>query len=344
MAADDRNVLVVDRDAADATDLFRCLDAQTGAERWVARVLAPGKLDYGNSSRATPLVHDGRVYFLGAFGDLVCVELAGGRELWRTNLRTQFAAQDELVWGVASSPLVVDGRLIVNPGGPEASLVALEPKTGEPIWRTPGGPSAFASFVVARLGGRRQLVGFDKESLGGWDVESGRRLWRLVPQRAGEFLVPTPIVAGERLIVAGENNGTRLYEFDRQGAIRPRPVAENLDLAPDSHTPVLAAGRLFGVWQKLFCLSPGDGLKTVWEHQDPALFDYATILATDERLLVTTQSGELLLIDARADHYTELSRLKLFERDNGVYSHPALVGKRLFVRGSAQVVCLPLEE
>ncbi|MEX2025983.1 MAG: hypothetical protein WEH44_01760, partial [Pirellulaceae bacterium] len=155
--------------------------------------------------------------------------------------------------------------------------------------------------------------------------------------------VPTPIVWQDKLIVATENNGTRMYAFDAAGKIEPQPLGEHLDLAPDTHTPVVGGDRLFGVWSQLYCLSLTDGLKELWTASDEAFFDYATILATDERLLITSQAGELLLIDAQADELKILSRLKLFDDENGVYSHSALVGERLYVRSSSEVVCLPLK-
>lgn len=343
IAATDKYVVVVDRDLADATDIFHCFQADTGDEVWTVRQIAPGRLDYGNSPRATPLIWENMVFLYGAFGHFHAVELATGKIVWQIDVRAQFGATDKLVWGMASSPLVVDGKLILSPGGKEASLVAVEPRTGNLIWKTPGNPSAFASLVVGTLAGKQQLVGYDNVSLGGWDVATGKRLWKLTPQIAKDFNVPTPILWQDKLIVATENNGTRMYAFDGAGKIEPQPLGENLDLAPDTHTPVASGERLFGVWSQLYCLSLKDGLKELWTASDEAFFDYATILASDERLLITSQTGELLLIDAQADELKILSRLKLFEDENGVYSHPALVGDRLYVRSSGEVVCLPLK-
>jgi outer membrane protein assembly factor BamB len=343
IAATDKFVVVVDRDLADATDIFHCFAADTGDEVWTVRQIAPGRLDYGNSPRATPLVWENLVFLYGAFGHFHCVELATGKTVWQSDLRAQFGASGKLVWGMACSPLVVDGKLILSPGGKEASLVAVEPRTGKVIWKSPGNPAAFASLVVGTFGGQRQLVGYDNVSLGGWDIATGKRLWTLVPEIPKDFNVPTPIVWGDKLVVATENNGTRIYDFAEGGKIKPQPLAEHFDLAPDTHTPVVAGDRLFGVWSQLYCLSLERGLKPIWTAQDEAFFDYATILATDERLLITSQAGELLLIDAKADEFKVLSRLKLFEGENGVYSHPALVGDKLYVRSSSEVVCLPLK-
>ena len=155
VAVADGMVVVGDRDAEDRHDVFHGLDAATGERVWTVEYPAEGRLDYGNSPRATPLVHDGRVYLLGAFGHLHCVNLIDGRVLWERHLRHDFVATSELVWGVCSSPLIVDGRLIVNPGGSEASVVALDPVTGDVIWRAPCG----GVLVIRRLGPRRPSAG-----------------------------------------------------------------------------------------------------------------------------------------------------------------------------------------
>jgi hypothetical protein len=70
-------------------------------------------------------------------------------------------------------------KLIVNPGGDKASLVALDRRTGRVVWAAPGEPAAYASFILGEFGGRRQIVGYDRTSVGGWDVATGERLWRL---------------------------------------------------------------------------------------------------------------------------------------------------------------------
>src|SRR4051812_36195729 len=135
---------------------------------------------------------------------------------------------------MCSSPLIADGKLIVNPGAKDASLAALEPRTGKGIWKTPGKPASYGSLLAATFGGRLQVVGFDADSLGGWDVADGKRLWQLLPEKSTTFNVPTPMQVGERLLVAVENNGTALYHFKNQGVIDPKPVAEFEDLAPDT--------------------------------------------------------------------------------------------------------------
>ncbi|MBN9118871.1 MAG: PQQ-binding-like beta-propeller repeat protein [Planctomycetes bacterium] len=345
VAATSEHVLVSDRELNDTVDVWRCLKAADGKEAWAHRTPAVGNLDYGNSPRATALIHDGCAYLQGAFGDLACIELATGKAKWSLNVRDEFDATDERKWGVCDSPLIADGKLIVAPGGKDAALVALDPKTGKPVWKAPGKPAGYGSFVAAKLGGMFQIVGHDNETLGGWDARTGARLWALKPERRGDFNVPTPTVVGDELLVSTENNGTRLFAFKADGVIDPKPVAVNKKLAPDTHTPVVAGDRVFGVWNRLYCLNLKDGLKELYDEAGTAFSGYCSAVATDARVLVVSKAGELILLDATAKEFTELGRLAVLgKEEKGVYAHPAFVGTRVYLRGSGSVACVELGE
>jgi outer membrane protein assembly factor BamB/ABC-type phosphate/phosphonate transport system substrate-binding protein len=348
VAATDEYVVIGDRDAANAMDVWRCYAAADGAELWTVEYAAPGRLDYDNAPRATPQIEGEFVYLAGAFGHLHCVDLATGAVLWQKNFRDEFGASDELVWGACASPLVVDGKVIVNPGAPDASIVALDALSGEPVWQSPGDIHAFASPLVATLGGVRQIVAYDRSSLGGWDVETGERLWSLTPPQAGDFNVPTPVVVGKQLLVVSENNGARLHDFDDRGRIVADPAAYYPRLEPDMSTPVAVGSRIFCVWNRLFCLDAANGLKPVWIGNDRAFLDFGPIIASDRRVLALGRGCELLLVDAQADKFELVSRLQVFDdpasRDAEPFCHPALVGTRLYVRGENALACVELGE
>lgn len=342
IAATADRLVVADRDALDSFDVFRCLDSATGAALWSYSAPASGKLDYGNAPRATPLVHGEHVFVYNAFGKLTCLRLVDGRPVWSKDLLREFQGADPTnAWGACSSPLIVDGLLIVNPGGPEAAVAALRPGDGQLVWKTPGEKAAFSSFIVATLGGRRQLVGYERDSLCGYDTARGTRLWKLVPPRRNDFNVPTPLAVEGRLLVTTENNGTRLYDFDAQGRIVETPRAASSALASDMQSPVVAGGRVFGISGGLHCLDLADGLRPVWESLDRTFDDYASAIGCGDRVLLFTAIGELILLDARADEFRPLARYSILD-ESGIYSHPALVGARLFVRGVDSIVCLDL--
>ncbi len=351
IAATDKLVVIGDRNLDNTGDEFRCYDAATGDLLWMVDYPADGHLDYDNTPRATPLVINGelgaRVYLLGAFGHLTCADLATGLVYWQKNLRDEFQAEHELVWGMCSSPLIAGGNLIVNPGAPEASIVALEPMLGTPEWQTPGHTTGYGSLTIATLGGRQQLVGHDRTTLGGWDIKTGERLWTLTPPRDGDFNVPTPIEVDGKLLVTTEGNATRLYAFDDDGRIVDEPVAVQPRLAPDMSTPVVVGRRLFCVCGRLYCLDLDNDLAVIWEGDDDAFGDYAPIIADDKHLLILGHGGELLLVDALADRFRVVDREFLFDddatREAELYSHPAIVGQKLFVRGEAALASFDLD-
>lgn len=334
-------VVVPDRNERTGQDIFRCFRASDGKPLWKFVYDAPGRLDYGGSPRASPQIVDGLVYVLGAFGNLHCLELASGSVVWSKHLAAEFGAK-LTSWGMASSPLVIGDALIVNPGAKGASIVALNRHTGALIWKTEGAGSAYASMIFGEFGGTGQIVGYDAESIGGWDPSTGKRLWSIVPDIVGDFNVPTPVPANGGFAVATENNGTRLYGFGPDGVAIGSPSATFPDLSPEIVSPILLAGRLFGYRASLFCLDAEHGLKQVWEADTPGFGPYVSFFGSGKRLLLATSNGELLLLNADAAGFQPISRARLFTSHASVYSHPALTGEKLYFRDLSSVSCVSL--
>lgn len=340
IAATESHVVFGDRDLDDFHDVVRCLDAENGNTLWTVERLAIAALDYGNTPRATPLIVGPHVYFLGAHGHLLCIRLTDGEVIWERNFRDQFPLREPLPWGYCGSPLIVAGKLIVAPGADDASLIALDPMTGELLWQSPGGKPAYGSLTAGEFGDVQQIVGHDAETLGGWDVESGKRMWTVQPDAPGDFNVPTPLMYHGDLVVSTENNATRRFEFGIGGHIHPQPVAVNRKLRSDMSTPVVVGQHLFCVKDFLFCLDLDSQLDEQWRIRDRALGDYAAIIASPQRLLVIGK-GELLLLPADGKKLI-LARQRVFEQSVNLYSHPALVGDQLFIRGESALRCIQL--
>jgi len=336
-------VIVADKSEQKDQDIWRCLDAETGQELWTVAYPTPKEMEFTNVPRAAPVIHGSFVYLLGAFGDLHCVSLYGSGIVWRRNILKDFGAALP-PWGTCSTPLVVGDCLIVNPGAADASLVALGLYTGEIIWKTPGTPPGYGSLILGTFGGVRQIVGHDAVSLGGWDPNTGQRLWTVRPEKKGDYNVPTPLNVFGRLLVATENNGTRLYSFDPGGQIRPVPVAQNRDLSPDTATPVVVEGLVFGCSRGLVCLDPYERLKTLYRAESDGLFkEHATFIAGAGRVLAVTVKGELALFQTAREGFTLINRLRVFNGTE-VWSHPALIGNHLYLRSMNEICCILLDE
>lgn len=333
-------MVVVDRDPLDQHDVCHALRAADGRVLWTFEDPVAGELDYGQSPRATPVICQDKVYLVGALGDLHCVTVTNGAPLWHWHLVRDLQGRLP-TWGYCSTPLVVDDLLVVNPGGAEASLVALNRHTGAVVWKTPGEPAAYASFIVGWFGHRRQIVGYDAPSLGGWDVPTRRRLWALCPPRSDDFNVPTPVALAGNLLVAPENKGARQYAFARQGQIRPTPVARCEDLAPESCSPVALNGFVFGTGSRLMAL---DGALTpLWMSDETTLSGHAALVAAESRLLVIGLHGELLLLDTTDGQVKPVSCTQLEVEGSELYAHPAVTSGRLYVRLANRLVCLGLD-
>ncbi len=348
LACDGRVLIVSDRDAENTSDVWRCLDAASGEERWTFRYSAAGEMDYTAAPRAAPVINGAHAYLLGAFGDLACVEIADGRTVWRCNLLKRYGGSVP-TWGFCGTPLLVGDRLVLQVAGRKTALVALEALTGREAWRARGEGPGYGSLIHARLGARWQIVGHEAAGLCGWDPDDGRLLWRVVPPEPYDFNVPTPMRVGDLLAAATENNGFRLYGFERGGVIRPEPVGRCEAYSPQMATPVLAGGRVWGQDDGVvMALALGRDVRVCGEWHDPAFDEYATLLADDGRVLVVARNGELFLFKADAVQGDVPDRLQVFGarqdcKSTEVWSAPALTGSRLFLRSQDEAVCLALD-
>jgi len=337
VAATDEFVIVTSRDRNDAMDVITCLDAISGVVFWQHTYPAAGELDYGNSIRATPLIADPYVVTLGAFGDLHCLDLETGDIVWSTHLVRDLQGVRPQ-WGYAASPIVVSDRLIVQPGGDTNSITALELETGDVVWQVAGRQAAYASLVEWVHGSQRQVIGFDYRTLGGWDIADGKRIWEVKPKVGNDFNVPTPIVSSQGIFLTSENNGTRLHEWTREGIAEPMPAAEFLDLAGDSHTPILIGDYLVGVDRGLRVLDTRRQLTQVGELSDPCFNGYCSLIGSQDRVLVQCEKGELLLLQigqrSGSDQggVRELNRIRVGDDSVQILAHGAIAGSMYFVR------------
>jgi len=326
-------VLASSRDREDRQDVFSCLDAQTGVAFWQHNYTALGNLDYGNSPRATPVIVDPYVVVLGAFGDLHVLDLESGDVVWKKNLIRDLGGTLPQ-WGYAASPIVVEEKVIVQPGGSNSSIVALDLKTGEIVWKASGRRAAYASPVLCNIAGRDQVIGFDAAAVVAWDAANGNTLWEVKPSVKNDFNVPSPVLVAGGLTLTSENNATRVHRFDAMGTLGEKPTAEFSELAGDSHTPIRLGSRLIGVDRDLIVLDLDRSLELITKHSDPSLLGYCSLIGCEDRVLVTCEDGNVLLLRLEASNVRELGRIRVGGEKSQILSHPAVAGEKYFVRTS----------
>lgn len=345
-----RHVVIGDRNDADSHDVFRCFDAETGEPLWEYDYEAPGSLDYGNSPRATPLIENGRVHLLGALGHLHCVAADDGRLLWKKQLIDDYDVPESALsaWGYCSSPLLVAGRLIVNPGAPQASLVALNPATGDEIWRCAGRPAGFASFIAVHPPTGCQIVGYDRETVGGWDLADGVRRWSLEPKTSEDFRVPTPVVladgsAGVRIALSSETAGTAVVVIGKDGVAAWEDVGRPDDLACDMCTPVRVSGWLCGVRERFVAIAGGPDATLTYEDQDGSFATYAAVVSGSTSVLTIGNDARLTLHRLEDGVWKRAGQMDVLDDPPAsapIYSHPAFAGDRMVIRTNHELTCV----
>ncbi len=152
-------------------------DVGTGRELWAQAWTAEFYESNGAGPRATPTWDNGRVYALGATGELRCLDANNGTVIWGKNILDDNDAEN-LPWAMAASPLVVDDKVIVLPGGTSGkSVVAYNKNTGAPVWKVLNDTQAYVSPMLVDLNGRRQIMVVSSSRVVGLVPETGAVLW-----------------------------------------------------------------------------------------------------------------------------------------------------------------------
>jgi glucose dehydrogenase len=173
------------------------LNEKDGKEIWSKVIGKVGKNQGPQypGPRGTPTVDGSRIYTLSSDGDLDCMDANDGKLVWKKNLRTDFKGQMGK-WAYAESPLVDGDKVVVTPGGNEATLLALNKNDGSVIWKSvlpEGDQAAYASAIVGEVGGIRQYIQFVEKALVGVDANTGKVLWRYEKTSNGIANIPTPL-------------------------------------------------------------------------------------------------------------------------------------------------------
>jgi outer membrane protein assembly factor BamB len=353
-------VYVTDRDAEKKTERVLCLDARTGQELWKHEYpCVYKKVNYDSGPRTTPTVHDGKVYTVGAMGNLFCLNAETGDVIWQKDYVADLEAKFGY-WGCVSPPLIDGPRLIALTGGKNAAVVAFDKDTGQEIWRAlsvkdPG----YAPPIIIKAGGTRQLIIWHPEAVVSLDAETGAVYWELPFHSDNGLSICTPAFEDPLLFVSQSWNGPmmmelsserpearELYRVSKDGSVQNDLV--NCLMCP----PYLHDGYIYGIaaYGDLRCLKARTG-ERVWESRGPAGHGRcwnAFLVPNGERTFFANDQGELIIARISPKGYEEISRAKLIEpvsKIEGrmvVWSHPAFANKCIFARNDKEILCVSL--
>lgn len=290
----------------------------------------------GAGPRATPTLHNGRLYALGATGILNALDARGGKSLWSRNAAADTGKKAPM-WGFAGSPLVVGDMVIIAAAG---RLAAYGLDSGELRWLGPAGGAGYSSPHLATIGGQTQVLLVNGAGITAVSPSSGTLLWKHDWPGDG-ILQPAVTPNGDLLIGSGSGlgDGSRIGTLRLQVAPSPSGwTAEerwlSTGLKPYYNDFVVHKGHAYGFdGSILACIDVQDG-KRQWKGGRYG-HGQLVLLPDQDLLLVLSEEGELALVNAAPDRFTEVARLPGIE--GKTWNHPVLAGNTLLVRNSEEM-------
>ena len=329
----------------DNQEVVECLDPASGKQHWKASYRTRYRDDFGfdEGPRAAPLIAGKHVFTLGADGDLHAYDLESGKELWARNVNKDYNVRKGF-FGVASSPLLAGGKLLVEVGGKGAGVVAFDPESGKELWKAGDDEVSYSSPTLAKVGGETLAVFFTRQGLLALKPDSGevryRHPWR--PRNPNSVNAATPLISGNQIFLSTSyNTGAILLEADK-GELKEVWKGDGI-LSNHYNTAVLQDGYLYGIegrqeyGAKLRCVEWKTG-KVRWTKEG---FGCASLILVDGMVLACAEGGDVVLFEPTPEAYREKARATLLE--SPVRAPAALAGGRLYARDGKKLSCVELK-
>lgn len=329
-------------------EVVECVEAATGKEVWRKAYPARYRDDFNfdNGPRSTPSIASNSVFTLGADGDLTAFDFANGKQLWQRNVNRDYKVPKGY-FGVATSPLLMGDKLLVNVGAKGAGVVAFDPANGKELWKIADDGVSYSSPVTAEIDGEQLAVFFTRAGLLAVSPERGEvrysHPWR--PRINASVNAASPIVSGSQIfLTTSYSTGAILLEAAK-GELKEIWKGDE-SLSCHYNTPILVKGFLYGIdgrqegrQTRLRCVDWKTG-KVIWSKDE---FGCATLTVADGLILAFCESGELVMFEPTEKNYKELARAAIFDKPP-CRAAMALSGGKLFARDSAKWICVDVKK
>lgn len=328
----------------------QALTVNDGKQVWSTRIgkVGPNQGPQYPGARSTPTVSGDSMYALGSDGDLACLDVATGKIRWQKNLRSDFEGKPGN-WAYAESPLVDGDAVVCTPGGADATLVALNKKTGELIWKSAvpeGDQAAYSSIIVVDVGGIKQYVQFLQKGLVGVEAKTGKFLWRYDRTAQGSPAnIPTPVAQKDFVYSAAGRSGGGLVQLKvAQDTVEAAQIYFTAKLPTSIGGTVEVGGNLYGTnGQGLMCADFASG-DTKWQDRSVGA---GSICFADGNLYVHGEKGDVALVEATPEAYKEKGKFTPPEQpEHGksqAWAYPVIANGRLYLRDLGTLWCYDIK-
>jgi outer membrane protein assembly factor BamB len=314
-------------------------DIATGKEAWATPHGSAFRNDRGDGPRGTPTVDGDRIYALGGNGDLSVLEAGTGKIVWTKNVLKQFGGSN-ITWGISESPLVLGNKVLVNPGGPNASMVALNKADGSVIWKSQSDRAGYSSAIPVEVNGATQVVFFTSERAVGLDAKDGRLLWEYARPANNVANVATPIAHGNRVFISSDyGTGGGVVE------IKPDNKAQEIwftkDMRNHHSSSVLIGDYLYGFSSAILTAIKFDTGEIAWRDRSVGK---GSLVYADGNLYCFSENGVVGLVEATPTGYKEKGRFRIPQDSLPTWTHPVVAGGRLYLRDQDTIYAFDVRE
>ena len=318
-------------------EVVACYHVTTGEPVWRHRDATRfWEANAGAGPRATPTLSDGRVYTFGATGILNVLDARDGAVVWSRNAASDTDTEVPY-WGFASSPLVVDDIVIV---AVEGALAAYDLATGDPRWFGPDGGDGYSSPHLVTIDGVEQILLMSIAGATSVAPTDGTLLWEHAWPGNSRIVQPALTADGDILISRGVTSGIRRIAVARgPGGWTVEERWTSNRLKPYFSDFTVHEGHAYGFDGSILASIDVDDGTRMWKGGRYGS-GQLVLLADQDLLLVLSEQGELALVEAAPDQFTELARFAAIE--GKTWNHPVLVGDLLLVRNSQEMVAFRL--
>jgi len=287
-----------------------------------------------NGVRSTPLIVGDKLYLESGYGKLLCMKTSDGSSVWTIDLVKEYGARN-IEWGFTENLLPDGNVLFCTPGGADASVVALDRNTGKMLWKAKGTgeKSAYCSPMMVNLKDKKILVTFMEKSICGFDASKGELLWKFEHTVSPDVHPNTPIYKdGLLFCTTGYGKGSVMLKLSADGK-SVSEVWKHERLDPKIGGVVVLNGKIYGTGDRnrfLFCLDWLTG-KESFSIRDISLAP-ANIITNDGLLYIYAESGNISLVEPKAEGINVISSFKVPLGTMTHWAHLVIKDKRLYVR------------
>ncbi|MCI0417951.1 MAG: PQQ-like beta-propeller repeat protein [Acidobacteria bacterium] len=324
-------------------EVVAAYDLETGRELWTHSWDGDFRESMGGDGpRATPAWHEGRLYALGALGELRCLQAKSGKLIWNRNILSDNQTGN-LQWGMSAAPLVVDDNVIVLPGGRSGkSVVAYNKDTGAPVWQALDDKQAYTSPMLVTLAGQRQVLIVSAQRAAGLTAEDGKLLWDFPWTTSHNVNSAQPLVVGENrlFISAGYGHGAALVEVTlTSDGFSAKSLWQNVNMKNKFNSSVYYQGHIYGLDEAILSCIDAETGERKWKG---GRYGYGQLLLASGHLIILTESGDVVLVKATPESHVEVSRFSAIE--GRTWNHPALASGRLLLRNTNEMACFKISK